>query len=504
MEIAIPAFPGDLPSLTTQIAAIARNSMSSLFDRVHILLITHRRDRCRYREIKQILLDTLLLAEAGAASNLNVTSFDELFPGAGGHTNSATAKKAAVLSFAARFADDSDILFLLDGEVPVSRSAGSNRSGGPDSGAGGVASRPSSLGRLQADHANRMLGLANGDSSTIVEPERRSFLLRAEDRRAIGSRLRGGLQAAADALLEGSTICDLAELTRAWIARSIPPLGGSEDDCEWEIKPADFAIGSLDSGQQAAIERASANIAKLEDFDADLAHRVIAGLDELRDRRVSFVQVGANDGQFADPISPFVNPSTWSGLVIEPVPIYFQCLERRYADFPNILPLQIAIGRSPAQRPMYFVADGLLTGSDDSYPQWLRGIASFSIAHLLEHGVSRDCIDSVLVKSEPGEAIIRHYMNGPFDLLVIDVEGAEREVLESFGGFDPGPACIIFESEHISEIDEAAIRRLLQNNGYRVRWARPDAVAIHGAAGLDQLLADQDLRPLAVREASAS
>src|SRR5262245_11123069 len=46
--------------------------------------------------------------------------------------------------------------------------------------------------------------------------------------------------------------------------------------------------------------------------------------------KVTFLQVGANDGLRNDPIREFVVRDRWSGLLVEPLPDVFEMLQRNY------------------------------------------------------------------------------------------------------------------------------------------------------------------------------
>ncbi len=45
--------------------------------------------------------------------------------------------------------------------------------------------------------------------------------------------------------------------------------------------------------------------------------------------RVTFVQIGANDGVWNDPIEPYLRGEKWRGVLVEPVPYVFARLKAR-------------------------------------------------------------------------------------------------------------------------------------------------------------------------------
>ena len=45
-----------------------------------------------------------------------------------------------------------------------------------------------------------------------------------------------------------------------------------------------------------------------------------------------FIQVGANDGLMCDPIRQFIVKHSWGGILVEPVPDYFELLKKNYLE----------------------------------------------------------------------------------------------------------------------------------------------------------------------------
>lgn len=60
-------------------------------------------------------------------------------------------------------------------------------------------------------------------------------------------------------------------------------------------------------------------------------------------KKVKFIQIGANDGIRFDNLFFTVTDHKWSGLVIEPMKDYFERLKLNYRDNPEVIPLNLAI-----------------------------------------------------------------------------------------------------------------------------------------------------------------
>jgi FkbM family methyltransferase len=135
----------------------------------------------------------------------------------------------------------------------------------------------------------------------------------------------------------------------------------------------------------------------------------------------TFVEVGAYDGDAFSNTSGLADLG-WRGLYVEPVPHYARACARRHAANGEISVAQCAVGRETALIDLHY-GEGLTTARQDQvavYEQidWTRGFhkgeriqaQQFPLEHLL-----------VEAAIEPG-----------FDLLVVDVEGSEDAVFDSF------------------------------------------------------------------------
>jgi FkbM family methyltransferase len=148
----------------------------------------------------------------------------------------------------------------------------------------------------------------------------------------------------------------------------------------------------------------------------------------------TFVEVGAYNGEDFSNTSGLADLG-WVGLYIEPVPRYAHACARRHAVNREVRVASCAIGSEVGEIDLY-LGEGLSTvlpAQVDVYEQidWTRGfhtgervrVKQFPLEHLLlEAGV------------EPG-----------FDLLVVDVEGAEDVVLSSFSLEHWKPRVMIIE-----------------------------------------------------------
>ncbi|MFT4708847.1 MAG: hypothetical protein ACI9PU_002699 [Ascidiaceihabitans sp.] len=69
-------------------------------------------------------------------------------------------------------------------------------------------------------------------------------------------------------------------------------------------------------------------------------------LNKVYDQKVHYIQIGANDGQIADPLYPFLSQNKWSGVLIEPNPLYFKRVQALHADRDDIITLNVGASDS--------------------------------------------------------------------------------------------------------------------------------------------------------------
>jgi FkbM family methyltransferase len=148
----------------------------------------------------------------------------------------------------------------------------------------------------------------------------------------------------------------------------------------------------------------------------------------------TFVEVGAYDGESFSNTSGLADLG-WTGLYIEPVPRYARACARRHAANEAVLVANCAVGAEVAVIDL-FLGEGLSTARRDQvevYEQidWTKGFhrgKRIQVRQLPLHQLLTEA------GVEPG-----------FELLVVDVEGSEEEVFDSFALDDWRPGVIIAE-----------------------------------------------------------
>jgi len=179
--------------------------------------------------------------------------------------------------------------------------------------------------------------------------------------------------------------------------------------------------------------------------------------EQLKDKPVYFVQIGANDGVSQDPIYKYSN--SWDGILIEPIPESFSRLKENYKNTQGNKKFEnIAISTFDGEISLYVPhKDGI----NNEY--YLKIVSQNKQLRTLNDSV----LDEIKVPCLSLNSLIEKHKISQIDLLVIDIEGYEMELLNQYD-FKIKPKIIYFESRFYSfDVLVAANKRFLQL-GYRI------------------------------------
>jgi FkbM family methyltransferase len=191
-----------------------------------------------------------------------------------------------------------------------------------------------------------------------------------------------------------------------------------------------------------------------------------------------FVQIGANDGVRSDPLRPLILKHALPGLLIEPLPDYFDALRRNYADQTDLVFEQTAIGASEGTLELArFKPDAPI--HDD-----MHGLASSDTTRMERFARERGLdshLEKVSVPCTRLGALMKKHAIAAIDLLQIDVEGHEYVILRDIFGEGIFPGIIHYEFLHLTPADRIAAEKLLLDHGYAYGYASIDVLAIREA-----------------------
>lgn len=146
----------------------------------------------------------------------------------------------------------------------------------------------------------------------------------------------------------------------------------------------------------------------------------------------TLVEIGAYDGFNFSNSSGLIERG-WNAELYEPIPEYFRELHRRYKDYPDVKTHMKAVGAKSGLITLY--KSGALTSADINTTLEYRSI-DWAKKHLTGQLIEADCITLAEVFSRARKFV---------DLLIVDVEGSEPDVFQSFGTIKNKPSMLIVE-----------------------------------------------------------
>lgn len=212
-------------------------------------------------------------------------------------------------------------------------------------------------------------------------------------------------------------------------------------------------------------------------FDLAVQHLMLKRGEGLR-----FIQVGANDGKFGDPLRRYILGCDWRGVLVEPQPEAFEQLRQNYAGCEDRLFFEnVAVTTGPQSEITLYRARA-------SYQQTDRNtVSASSVASIdarvtsYQLKVSPSDLEAIRVKTSRLDDLVAKYALRQFDLLQIDTEGHEWKVLQTLDLSKTQPTLIQFETGHLSQPDFGRIADHLAAHGYVLYYGghQGDSVAMH-------------------------
>lgn len=186
----------------------------------------------------------------------------------------------------------------------------------------------------------------------------------------------------------------------------------------------------------------------------------------LRHGQLSFLQIGAFDGVVVDDMRRVIEHENVRGILVEPQPVPFARLEKRYQGHRHLTLVNAAIDKTSGTRTLYTIRGGDSVG------------ASFDRNHLLKHGAgSADIIEQEVPCLTINEVMEQAGFQ-TIDLLQIDAEGYDFELIKSIDFRQCAPAILRFEFSHLSRKDIDECLRMLARRGYRFMVEKYDVIAV--------------------------
>jgi FkbM family methyltransferase len=217
-------------------------------------------------------------------------------------------------------------------------------------------------------------------------------------------------------------------------------------------------------------------------FDIAVQYLMLKRGESLR-----FIQVGANDGRFGDPLRRYILKHGWTGVLIEPQPDVFAVLRGNYSDLTDRLFFEnVAISTQPGEMTLYRAKHS--STSQEGSARYVTSVAS-SNPHVTakQLKLAPAMLDRVKVPAMRLDALVAKYGFTEFDLLQIDTEGHDWQVLQTLDLSKCKPLLIQFEHGHLPPRDLARAVAHLNASGYLVHYGgyQTDTLAVRNDFCMD-------------------
>jgi FkbM family methyltransferase len=202
---------------------------------------------------------------------------------------------------------------------------------------------------------------------------------------------------------------------------------------------------------------------------------------------LQFVQIGANDGVYGDPLREYVTKFPWCGILVEPQPAVFNKLRNNYDGEKERLVFEnVAIGDHSGQVTMYAPNS---TSSDGDFETTVASVDPGVAGKQLSKRKSQ--LKAFTVPCLTLNDLLAKHRLYCWDILQIDVEGHEFKILSSLDLSRFTPLLIQFEHGHLSAPDIDRTVQYLAKANYRVLYGgiQSDSLAFHESFPLDSIAA---------------
>jgi FkbM family methyltransferase len=202
-----------------------------------------------------------------------------------------------------------------------------------------------------------------------------------------------------------------------------------------------------------------------------------------KQRDFYFVQIGAFDGDTADPLFALAKELRLRGCLVEPQRTAFERLKLNYA-FSNAVTFECA-AIADADGPTSLYVPNV---------DWLRQRGVKWSDPLAAASLSRDqvvrqvrkyageappeCIDTERIETLSFSSLVAKHGIDRIDLLQIDTEGHDGKILSMIDLERWRPRLIHWEQRFLARREKQQLSRRLRRIGYRIQSARANAIAV--------------------------
>jgi FkbM family methyltransferase len=209
----------------------------------------------------------------------------------------------------------------------------------------------------------------------------------------------------------------------------------------------------------------------------------------IQPEKFFFVQVGAHNGNFVDPLHDYVKKYNLKGLLVEPQPDLFLELQKTYLDYPQLQFANVAVSNS--SQTLYTIKDiykqGIFSTRGTGIASLDREHFKMNLAHELELLKKQnitlpaknldDYVEAISVKTETFTELLETRAIPKVDYVQIDCEGYDYEIIKMIDFQKFNPQIINYESRFLSPADQIDCEQYLIKNGYQTFRYKSDTCA---------------------------
>lgn len=189
-----------------------------------------------------------------------------------------------------------------------------------------------------------------------------------------------------------------------------------------------------------------------------------------------FVQIGAFDGKSHDFLYDYVINTKLStfGILVEPVPDYYEKLKLNYANIDGLNFENVAIHNDKCNVQLYKIKDNY----EEQVPSYLLGCASIFENHFKTHSVNSAFVESIHVPALSLPKLMKKYDCFEYTLLQIDTEGYDGTIIQNLDLNYNKFHAIKYEHINLSKIEKSNTILYLKKHSYIVGQDKDDIIAI--------------------------
>ena len=215
------------------------------------------------------------------------------------------------------------------------------------------------------------------------------------------------------------------------------------------------------------------NLLLAEDLDPETKIESELIKKYIKNTDCDIVQIGSNNGITGDPIFHLaLKKSKWKVLLVEPVRYLFEILKSNYPNNSRFRFDNVAINDGSKQ--VFYYVNKEANKKLETLPNWYDQLGSFDKTHIIKHldGILLPFIEEIEIKGVTLDQLFETNNITNLELLHIDTEGYDWKVLSQLNLKKHTPIIILFEHEHLQDIEKEEAVSNFENDYQIIEFER--------------------------------